>query len=82
MNIWRAHVSQANQGSNFVYFYWPSVAGDCRRYIQTCRTCQLKARVTYRDRVRIALIECLTAGLLTVPVLSSLARESQKVEYN
>jgi len=50
--------------------------------LYSCRTCQLKARVTYRDRVRIGLIECVTAGLLTVPVLSSLARESQKVEYN
>ena len=34
-------------------FYWPSLAEDCRRYIQTCRTCQMKARVTYRDRVPI-----------------------------
>ena len=24
-----------------------------RQYIQSCRTCQLKARVTYRDRVPI-----------------------------
>jgi len=28
----------------------------CRRYIQTCSTCQLKARVTYRDRVPITAI--------------------------
>ena len=31
----------------------PTLAEDCRRYIQTCRTCQLKARVTYCDRVPI-----------------------------
>jgi len=34
-------------------FYWPSLAEDCRRYIQTCHTCQMKARLTYRDRVPI-----------------------------
>ena len=33
-------------------FYWPTLAEDCRRYIQTCRA-QLKAEVTYRDRVPI-----------------------------
>jgi len=29
------------------------LAEDCRHHIQTCRTCQLKAPVTYRDRVPI-----------------------------
>jgi len=65
--------------------YWPSLAEDCRRYIQTCRTCQLKARVIYRDRVPIkpihradrvfdhSLIDC--AG----PFFSG---EGQKVKYN
>ena len=39
--------------SNFVYILLAQLAEDCRQYIQTCRTCQLKARVTYRDRVPI-----------------------------
>ena len=66
-------------------FFWPSLAEDCRRYIQSCRTCQLKARVTYRDRVPIKpipradrvfdhwFIDC--AG----PFFSG---EGQKVKYN
>jgi len=66
-------------------FYWPTLAEDCRRYIQICRTCQLQARVTYRDRVPIKpipradrvfdhwFIDC--AG----PVFSG---EGQKVKYN
>jgi len=45
-------------------FYWPSLNEDCRQYIQSCRTCQLKARVTYRDRVPITPILRAT-GLLT-----------------
>ena len=34
-------------------FYWPGLREDCLQYVQTCETCQLKARVTYRDRVPI-----------------------------
>ena len=37
-------------------FYWPSLKEDCQKYIKTCRTCQLKAPVTYRDRVPIKAI--------------------------
>jgi len=34
-------------------FYWPTLAEDCSKYIQTCRVCQLKACETYRDCVPI-----------------------------
>jgi len=46
------HMSVKRTKARIYYtFYWPSLAEDYRRYIQTCRTCQMKARVTYRDRV-------------------------------
>ena len=31
-------------------FYWPGLREDCLRYVETCVACQMKARVTYRDR--------------------------------
>ena len=34
-------------------FYWPGLREDCLQYVKTCETFQLKARVTYRDRVPI-----------------------------
>ena len=34
-------------------FYWPSMYDDCREFVKTCKVCQLKKRVTYRDRVPI-----------------------------
>jgi len=33
-------------------FYWPGLREDCLQYVKTRETFQLKARVTYRDRVR------------------------------
>jgi len=80
------HMSVKRTKARILYtFYWPSLAEDCRHYIQTCRTCQLKARVTYRDRVPIKpipradrvfdhwFVDC--AG----PFFSG---EGQKVKYN
>jgi len=32
-------------------FYWPGLHEDCLQCVKTCETCQLKARVTYRDRL-------------------------------
>jgi len=34
-------------------FYWPGLREDClqKAYVKTCETCQLKASVTYRDRL-------------------------------
>ena len=29
------------------------MSDDCHKYVQTCRVCQIKARITYRDRVPI-----------------------------
>jgi len=41
------HMSVKRTTARIYYtFYWPSLAEDCRRNIQTCRTCQMKARVT------------------------------------
>jgi len=66
-------------------FYWPGLCEDCLRYVQTCAACQMKARVTYRDRVAIKpipradrvfdhwFIDC--AG----PFFTT---EGQKVKYN
>jgi transposase InsO family protein len=34
-------------------FYWPSLKADLLRHLQCCRDCQLRARITYRDRVSI-----------------------------
>jgi len=34
-------------------FYWPSLREDCEQYVKMCEACQMKARVTYRDRVPI-----------------------------
>ena len=66
-------------------FFWPNLNEDCRDYIKTCSVCQLKAPVTYRDRVPITpipradrvfdhlFIECMG------PLISG---EGQKVKYN
>ena len=80
------HMSVKRTKARISYtFYWPSLGKDCRSYIQSCRTCQLKARVTYRDRVPITpiprtdrvfdhwFVDC--AG----PFFSG---EGQKVKYN
>jgi len=32
-------------------FYWPGLREDCLQYVKMCETCQLKARVTYRDQL-------------------------------
>jgi len=32
-------------------FYCPGMREDCLHYVKTCETCQLKTRVTYRDRL-------------------------------
>ena len=37
-------------------FYWPTLTSDVQKYVQTCKECQGKARVTYRDRVPISAI--------------------------
>ena len=34
-------------------FYWPTMDVDCKEYVKTCKVCQLKKRVSYRDRVPI-----------------------------
>ena len=34
-------------------FFWPGLKQDCEDFIKTCRLCQMKSRVTYRDRVPI-----------------------------
>ena len=34
-------------------FFWPGLKQDCEDVIKTCRICQMKSRVTYRDRVPI-----------------------------
>jgi len=48
------HMSVKRTKAGILYtFYWPTLAEDCRHYIQTCRTCQLKARIIYHDRVPI-----------------------------
>jgi len=67
------HMSVKRTKTRICYtFCWFSLVENCRRYIQTC-ICQMKARVTYRDRVPITpiprQIECLITGLLTVHVL-------------
>lgn len=56
-------------------FYWPTIGQDCQQYIQTCKTCQLKAPVTYCYRVPIKPIPradslFLITGLQTAPVHS------------
>jgi len=66
-------------------FYWPTLAEDCRKYIQTCRICQLKARETYRDRVPIKPIQRADRVFdhwfidCCGPLFST---EGQKVKYN
>jgi len=80
------HMSVKRTKARILYtFYWPTLSDDCRRYTQTCRECQLKARVTYRDRVPITpipradrvfdhwFIDCMG------PVISA---EGQKGKYN
>jgi len=66
-------------------FYWLTVTEDCRQYVKTRAACQMKAKVTYRDRVPIKpipradsvfdhwFIDC--AG----PFVTS---EGQKMKYN
>jgi len=39
-------------------FYWPGLREDCLQYVKTCETCQLKVRVTYRDRLGAAGPRC------------------------
>ena len=34
-------------------FTWPTLSADCKRYCQTCESCQKRARRTMRDRVPI-----------------------------
>ena len=34
-------------------FFWPGLKQNCEDFIKTCRICQMKSRVTYRDRVPI-----------------------------
>ena len=33
--------------------FWLGLKQDCQDFIKTCRICQMKSRVTYRDRVPI-----------------------------
>ncbi|XP_040069606.1 uncharacterized protein LOC120842535 [Ixodes scapularis] len=35
-------------------FYWPGMAGDIKRYCQSCEACQLRSPITAADRVPIA----------------------------
>ena len=37
-------------------FWWPNLLQSCKDFIQCCRECQLKARVSFRDRVPIKAI--------------------------
>jgi len=32
-------------------FYWPGLREDCEQYVKMCEACQMKTRVTYRDRL-------------------------------
>ena len=48
------HMSVKRTKTRISYiFYWPTMSDDCHKYVQTCRVCQIKARITYRDRVPI-----------------------------
>jgi len=49
------HMSLKSTKKRISYtFYWPSLTEDCRQYIRSCRVSQLKAPVTFRDRVPIS----------------------------
>ena len=48
------HVSVKKTKARISYtFFWPGLKQDCEDFIKTCRICQMKPRVTYRDRVPI-----------------------------
>ena len=48
------HMSMKRTKARISYtFYWPTISDDCHKYVQTCRVCQMKARISYRDRVPI-----------------------------
>jgi len=53
-------------------FYWPGLREDCDQYVKTCETCQMKARVTYRDRLAAAgprgrfCTNCATFAIFTI----------------
>lgn len=80
------HQSVKRTKTRILYtFYWPTVTEDCRQYVKTCAACQMKAKVTYRDRVPIKPIP--RAGRVFDhwfidcggPFVTS---EGQKVKYN
>ena len=59
------HMSVKRTKARISYtFFWPSLNEDCRDYIKTCSVCQLKAPVTYRDRVPITPIFVLIVYLI------------------
>ena len=48
------HMSVKKTKARISYtFFWPGLKQDCEDFIKTCRICQMKSRVTYRDRVPI-----------------------------
>jgi len=56
-------------------FYWPGLREDCFRYVQTCVTCQMTARVTYRDllnRYRGQIVYLTTGSLIVLDHFSLL----------
>jgi len=51
-DTFREHMSFKRTKARTGYtFYWPTLWQDCQQLVKTCETCQLKARVTYRDHV-------------------------------
>jgi hypothetical protein len=36
---------------------WPTLISDCEAFTRSCKTCQLRSRVTWFDRVKIQAIE-------------------------
>lgn len=48
------HLGETKTRQRIKYsFYWPSIKQDVRKYCESCKQCQLRRTVTYRDRVPI-----------------------------
>ena len=65
-------------------FFWPTLKEDCCKYVETCKICQLKRRVTYHDRVPIRAIPRADKVFQHwyIDILGPIFGEGHKVKYN
>ncbi|GFT48970.1 retrovirus-related Pol polyprotein from transposon opus [Trichonephila clavipes] len=48
------HLGSRKLGKRIKYsFYWPTIKQDVKRFCESCKICQLRKPITYRDRVPI-----------------------------